>query len=226
MLHTPFRYNPTSAALIVIDIQNDFCSPTGSLARLNHDTRAAQEMVPTLQLLLATARSAEVPVFFVRTLHDESTDSPQWLGRLGDGPGTERTALTCRSGTWGSEFYEVVPEGNDTIVTKNRFSGFVGTNLDLLLRTRGVQSLLFAGVTTETCVESTLRDGLFHEYYVSLVEDCAASYSPEAHAASARTIATNFGTIIKAQDLGNLWQDRPTVRKSAHADEECTVSGS
>jgi nicotinamidase-related amidase len=209
----PFRYDPAVAALIVIDIQNDFCSPNGSLARLGHDTLAAQEMLPRLQYLLAAARALNLPVIFVRTLHDESTDSPQWLGRLGDGPGTERTRLTCRPGTWGSEFFGVTPEEGDNVVTKNRFSGFVGTNLDLLLRTRGIESLLFAGVTTETCVESTLREGLFHEYYVSLVADCAASYSVEAHAASVSTIAANFGTVINALDLIRLWDEGQSTSK-------------
>lgn len=211
MLSIPFRFDPAFAALIVIDIQNDFCSPTGSLARMGYDTRAAHEMLPRLQSLIATARSVDLPVFFIKTLHDESTDTPQWLGRLGNGPGTERTGRTCRPGSWGSEFYEVVPTSRDNVVTKNRFSGFVGTNLDILLRSRRVQSLLFAGVTTETCVESTLRDGLFHEYYVSLIDDCAASYSHEAHAASASTIAANFGTITQAQELVQLWQDGQTA---------------
>lgn len=207
MLRIPLRYDPAFAALIVIDVQNDFCSPAGSLARLGYSTIAVQEMVPRLQRLIAAAHSVHLPVLFIKTLHDESTDTPQWLGRLGNGPGTKRTGLTCRPGTWGSDFYEVAPTNGDNVVTKNRFSGFVGTNLDILLKKSRVQSLLFAGVTTETCVESTLRDGLFHEYYVSLIEDCAASYNQEAHAASTSTIAANFGTVIQEQSLVHLWQN-------------------
>jgi len=207
MPEIPFRYDPSHTALVVIDVQNDFCSPTGSLAALGFDTGAAQEMVPRLRRLVEAARRAGMPVFFVQTLHDESTDSPQWLGRVGDGPGTERTGLTCRTGSWGSEFFEILPEPGEQVVVKNRFSAFVGTNLDMLLRTRGIQSLLFTGVTTETCVESSLRDGLFREYYVSLVEDCAASYSPAFHAASVSIIAKNFGTVIGSGQLLHFWQD-------------------
>ena len=206
MLDIPFRYHPASAALIVIDVQNDFCSSAGSLGRLGYNTLAVQQMVPHLQGLIAAARTVKLPVLFVKTLHDASTDSPQWLGRVGSGPGMERTGLTCRSGTWGSEFYEVSPGDGEAVVIKNRFSGFVGTNLNIILRTLSVQSLLFAGVSTETCVESTLRDGLFHEYYVSLVEDCAASYCPEAHTASARSIGENFGTIVRSPDLIQFWR--------------------
>ena len=206
MSQIPFRYAPSHAALVVIDVQNDFCSPAGSLALLGFDTGAAQEMIPRLRELIEAARHAGLPVFFVRTLHDESTDSPQWLGRVGDGPGTKRTGLTCRSGTWGSGFFEILPEPGDQVITKNRFSAFVGTNLDLLLRSRGVRSLLLTGVTTETCVESTLRDGLFRDYYVSLVEDCAASYSTEFHAASVNIIAKNFGTVVGSRQLLQFWQ--------------------
>lgn len=207
MPEVPFRYDPIHTALIVIDVQNDFCSQAGSLARQGFDVTAAQEIIPRLRELVIVSRRVGLAVFFVRTLHDQSTDSPQWLGRVGDGPGTERTGLTCRTGTWGSDFFEIQPEPGEPVVIKNRFSAFVGTNLDLLLRTRGIRSLLFSGVTTETCVESTLRDGLFREYYVSLIEDCAASYNQEAHAASANIVANNFGTVIRSSELLQFWQE-------------------
>lgn len=205
MSSIPFRYDPAHTALVVIDVQNDFCAPTGSLATLGFDISAVQQALPRLERLASAARAAGMPVIFVQTLHDDTTDSPQWLGRVGEGPGTERTGLTCRTGSWGSEFYEIIPAPGDVVVTKNRFSAFVGTNLDIILRTRGMESLLFTGVTTETCVESSLRDGLFHEYYVSLVEDCAASYREEAHHASAEIIAGNFGTVVRSDQLISLW---------------------
>lgn len=206
MPDTPFRYDPAHTALIVVDVQNDFCAPTGSLATLGFDISAVQQIIPRLQQLASTARAVGVPVIFVQTLHDDTTDSPQWLGRVGEGPGTERTGLTCRTGSWGSEFYAIDPAPGDVIVTKNRFSAFVGTNLDMILRTRGVASLLFTGVTTETCVESSLRDGLFHEYYVSLVEDCTASYREEAQRASVDIIAANFGTVLSSNQIVGLWR--------------------
>jgi nicotinamidase-related amidase len=209
----PFRYEPAHTALIVVDVQNDFCAPTGSLASLGFDIGAVQQVIPRLQHLTRAAREAGMPVIFIRTLHDATTDSPQWLGRIGQGPGTERTGLTCRTGSWGSEFYEIHPAPGDVVVTKHRFSAFVGTNLDIILRTRGVESLLFTGVTTETCVESSLRDGLFHEYYVSLVEDCAASYRPEAHRASAEIIAGNFGTVVRSDQLIDLWCPGATLAR-------------
>ncbi|MCD2110995.1 cysteine hydrolase [Rhodococcus rhodochrous] len=204
-----FRYDPQRCALVVVDMQNDFCSTDGALAGCGFDVSAPVAMTPRLAELIDRARRRDVPVVWVRTEHDETTDTPQWLGRVGTGPGTARTALTCRPGTAGADFYGVRPEPGEPVIVKHRFSAFVGTDLDSVLRSRGIESLLFTGVATEICVESSLRSGLFHEYWVSLVEDCAASYSPAAHAASVAMVAQNFGTVVTADDLASMWVARP-----------------
>jgi ureidoacrylate peracid hydrolase len=205
MTNFPFRYDPAHTALIVVDVQNDFCSPDGSLAGVGNDVSAAVEMVPRLQSLIENARAVGMPVVFIQTIHDETNDSPQWLGRVDAGPGTERPGITCRTGSWGGEFYEVAPQPGDHVVIKYRYSAFIGTNLEILLRTLGVQSLLFTGVATEICVESSLRDGLFADYWVSLVEDCAASYSQAAHDASVSVVGTQFGTVTTSTELASIW---------------------
>jgi ureidoacrylate peracid hydrolase len=204
MTEIPFRYDPARAALIVVDVQNDFCSPDGSLAGVGNDVSAAVDMVPRLVKLIDDARAASMPVIFIQTFHDETNDSPQWLNRRSE-DGANRTGITCRTGSWGAEFYAVEPLPGDIVVNKYRYSAFAGTNLQIVLKTLGVESLLFTGVATEVCVESSLRDGLFAEYYVSLVEDCAATYSREAHDASVRVVGSNFGTVVTGEYLAGLW---------------------
>lgn len=205
-MDVPFRYNPAHCALVLIDVQNDFCHPDGSIARAGQDVSAAVAMVPRLVSLVDCARTAEVPVVFVRTTHDESNDSVAWLNRRADGPGAVTTQATCRTASWGAEFYKVTPElPAEPVITKHRYSAFVGTNLDLTLRTMGVQSLLFTGVATEVCVESSLRDGLFAEYFVSMVEDCCATYAPELQEGSVRAVGKNFGTVLTAGELTKYW---------------------
>lgn len=202
----PFRYDPAKCALVLVDVQNDFCHPDGSMAKAGQDVSAAVAMAPKLVSLVDAARAAGVPVVFVRTTHDESTDSVAWLNRRAAGPGSVTTQATCRTGSWGTEFYKVLPElPDEPVITKHRYSAFVGTNLDLTLRTMGVQSLLFTGVATEVCVESSLRDALFAEYFVSMVEDCCATYAPELHEGSVRAVAKNFGTVVTAQELTMHW---------------------
>jgi ureidoacrylate peracid hydrolase len=210
MTEIPFRYDPARAALIVVDVQNDFCSPEGSLAGVGNDVSAAVDMVPRLVNLIDAAHTASMPVVFIQTLHDETSDSPQWLNRRSD-DGANRTGITCRTGSWGAEFYGVEPQTGDIVVNKYRYSAFVGTNLQIVLTTLGVESLPFTGVATEVCVESSLRDGLFAEYYVSLVEDCAATYSQEAHDASVSVVARNFGTVVTSEYLTSAWAGKASL---------------
>lgn len=207
------RFLPGRAALAVVDVQNDFCAPEGALPNgYQFDLTDVAVMVPRLHRLIRSARTVGIPVIFVRTLHDESNDSAAWLGRLGTGVGSERTRVTCRTGSWGADFYEVGPQPGDYVVTKHRFSAFVGTNLALTLTSLGVNSVLFTGVATEVCVESSLRDGLFHEFYVNLVEDCSASYSRAAHEASVRVVGKHFGLVTTSDELTELWAKHPKSR--------------
>lgn len=202
----PFRYEPARSALVVIDVQNDFCHPGGALHRIGKDLAAVIEMVPRLELLIESARAAEVVVVFVRTTHDAHTDSIPWVNRLAMRIGDAATPRTCQTGTWGAEFYRVSPLPTELVVTKHRYSAFAGTELDQSLRGLGVESLLFAGVATDVCVESTLRDGLFADYYVAMVEDCCASYSEGSHVNSVRGVRAAFGTIAMSSELSSFWQ--------------------
>ncbi len=201
-----FRNAPETAALIVVDVQNDFCDPTGVCATAGKDTSAAVEMVPRLEALLDAARAAGVLVVFIQTTHDESTDSPAWLSRRSVDSLLATSGLsTCRTGTWGAEFYRVSPGPDEPVVIKHRYSAFTGTNLDVVLRSAGITSLLLTGVATDVCVESTLREGLFHEYHVTLVEDCCASYDVASHAATVATVERYFGAVTTSSELANAW---------------------
>ncbi len=206
MAGIPFRYDPERAALVVIDVQNDFCSPDGALGRAGNDTAAVVAMVPRLVRLVDDARAAAVPVVFVRTTQDETSATAAWRDRRSIEPDAAAgLGASCRTGSWGAEFYELAPSPGEAVVDKHRYSAFAGTDLHLVLQGLGVRSLLFAGVATEVCVESSLRDGLFAEYYVSLVADCAASYSPAAHEASVAVVRDHFGTVVTSAELLVLW---------------------
>ena len=206
MSSAPSRFSPGRAAVVVVDVQNDFCHPDGVCAERGSDVTGAVEMVPRLQRFLDGARAAGVLVVFIQTTHDETTDSPAWLARRGDADqGAPTPISTCRTGTWGAEFYEVAPQADEPVVIKHRYSAFAGTNLDVVLRTAGVDSLLLTGVSTNVCVESTLRDGLFSEYRVTLVEDCAASYEPEAHQATVQNVAKYFGVVATSEEIVATW---------------------
>jgi ureidoacrylate peracid hydrolase len=102
--------------------------------------------------------------------------------------------------------YGVAPEPGDPLVTKHRYSAFINTDLDLILRAQGIKSLILTGVATNGCVESTARDGFMLDYYVVFVDDCSAtSAGPGPHAGTLANIGRGFGEVVKAADLMSMW---------------------
>lgn len=195
------RLQPDACALIVIDMQNDFCNPGGASARRGNDLSAVAEMLAKLEGLIDEARSSGVPIVFIRTEHDELTDSDAWNGRYGQGAKKAPSELSCRTGSWGSDFYKISPRDGEAVITKHRYSGFVGTSLNLILATLRRKSLLFTGVATNICVESTLRDGLSQDYFVTLIDDCCAAYSAEDHDATVRNVSKRFGMVARSEEV-------------------------
>lgn len=189
------------SALLIVDVQNDFCSPEGVFGKKGFDLAHVEESVGCLGSLLHWWRSLDRPVIFVRTLHSRWTDSDIWVGRL---EGSAREMKICRPNSWGAEFYRVAPQEMDGVVTKHRFSGFVGTDLNLILRARGIESLLMTGVTTNVCVETTARDGFNLDYRILLVEDCCGAFSLEEHRATLHNIGKYFGVTAEWKTIKDI----------------------
>jgi nicotinamidase-related amidase len=109
-------------------------------------------------------------------------------------------------GTRGHDFVpEFSPLPNELVIRKYRSSGFWGTNLDLLLRSNGIKTVVFGGCTTEGCVESTARDAMFNDYYVVIAEDCVASDDKSQHEASLLLMRHRFD-IASGDDIESVWQ--------------------
>lgn len=116
-----------------------------------------------------------------------------------------RDAPYCVRGTFGAELYGVKALPGEQIVTKLRYSGFQGTNLDLLLRSWGTQTVILTGAATNVCVESTARDVYSHDYYLVFVEDFTATMSAGDHQYTLKMIDTYFGQVALADDLMTAW---------------------
>ena len=121
--------------------------------------------------------------------------------------------LICLEGSWGAEFYRVEPEAGEPVVIKHRYSAFVDTDLELILRSRGIKTLVLCGVASNVCVESTARDGYMRDYYIVLVDDCSAAYDPAKHAATLSNIAHHFGVVVTADEVIDAWQRVPAVAR-------------
>jgi len=177
------------AALVIIDMQNDFVHPDGWFPRCGSDPAPARALVPRLNGLSAACRTAGVPVVWVNwgVRADCANLSPGLIakGRLhGRRPGygepspSGRGAILVRD-QWGSAVVDDLVVGpDDIIVHKHRFSGFWDNELDSILRNREVTTLIFAGINTDRCVFATLTDASFLGYDCILLSDAVATGSP------------------------------------------------
>lgn len=201
------KVDPRTCALLVVDMQNDYLHPEGK-ARQQGDRELGPmlEIVAPLQRLLAAAREIKVPVIFVKqtTLRGGASDSDVWI----DARSRARYSGTdmCIESSWGQEVIaELELSDADHVVNKFRYSGFVGTNLDLLLRSLGRRSVILTGTSTNVCVDATARDAFHHEYYVVFASDACASWDMSLHHASLVTAQSRYATIAESNDILALW---------------------
>ena len=195
---------PRHTALVVIDMQNDFVSDDGKVAQAGNDPSAIQAIVPTLQRLVEGARAAGVLVVHIETivLAAHRSDSDSWLYTKLKGVSS---ADWCLEGTWGAEIIpELAPIKGEPVVTKYRSSAFINTNLDLILRSNGIRTVVVCGEQTPGCVDATLRDSTFYDYYNALVEDAIAAYRQDLHEA-ALLIQRARHQVLCVDELLAIW---------------------
>ncbi len=198
------QLRPGKTALVVVDVQNDFCHNQGVFGKRNFNLSYTEKAVNNILHFMNQCRQYSLPIIFVRTLHSSWTDSESWIGRM---EGAAREMPICRPESWGAEFYKVKPLAGDFIVTKHRFSGFVGTDLDLVLRSTGIETLLMTGVATNVCVETTARDGFNRDYRIILVEDCCAAFSEAEHASTITNMSKYFGIVTNSEVFMELIEE-------------------
>ncbi|WP_131736579.1 cysteine hydrolase family protein [Actinomadura roseirufa] len=196
--------DPAHCAILSIDMQNDFLHPAGKVAQAGKDLSAMGDLVTSWKRFVAEARDLGVPVYHVRLvdLPHGASDSPAWLRSKRLIAGVDEFVV---EGTWGAEFYaECGPVGAELVVTKHRSSGFTGTNLDLLLRSAGVRTVVIIGEQTPGCVEATLRDASYHDYYNVLVEDCVAAHDRRLHELTMEVLKARHD-VVPVDEIVRIW---------------------
>jgi ureidoacrylate peracid hydrolase len=190
---------PKETALLIVDMQNDFCKPEGAFGRMGKDLRSVQEMVPRLRRLLEEVRKLGMLRVFIRTEHFPYTSSPYWKVRY------DRATQVAVPGTWGAEFIdELKPEAGEPVVVKNRYSAFLDTNLQLILRCNRIKSLLITGAFTHVCIDTTARHAFMLDYQTVTVKDCVASYDAEKHLISLEVLDEFFGHVLSSDEVLKL----------------------
>ncbi len=212
--------NPAETALIVVDMQNAYASPGGYLDLAGFDIAGAAGVIDRIALAVEAARAAGLTVVFFQNGWDPDyveaggPGSPNWwksnaLKTMRERPNLEGTLLA--KGTWDYALVEKLrPQPGDIVIGKSRYSAFYNTNLDSTLRARGVKTLAFCGIATNVCVESTLRDGFFLEYFSILLEDATHQAGPAyLQEASVYNVETFFGWVSNTADFCGAIRQAP-----------------
>ena len=212
--------NPAETALIVVDMQNAYASPGGYLDLAGFDIAGAAGVIDRIALTVEAARAAGLTVVFFQNGWDPDSveaggpGSPNWwksnaLKTMRERPNLEGTLLA--KGTWDYALVEKLrPQPGDIVIGKSRYSAFYNTNLDSTLRARGVKTLAFCGIATNVCVESTLRDGFFLEYFSILLEDATHQAGPAyLQEASVYNVETFFGWVSNTADFCGAIRQAP-----------------
>ncbi len=189
-------------AILVVDMQNDFVSEGGKFVENNPAFyEAAQSAISRLERFLQSVSSL-VPVVFTKTVyHPDHQDA----GLLS----LSRELKALLRGSWGAEIVEALTQSAGEgcyVIEKQRYNAFYNTNLELLLRNLGIQSVVVGGVATDICVESTARAARDLDLYPIVLSDCTAAYSDASHNASLDTLDRYFGSVRSSEEILPLLQ--------------------
>jgi ureidoacrylate peracid hydrolase len=203
-------------ALIVVDMQNGFVSKGGSYDKLGMNTSDYREIIPNIKELIQFCRSKEIPIFYTEAVREDS--GIDLLTRVHNFlPKSRQERLKfpiCIRGTWdGVTIDEIKPQDEDHIVIKRRDSAFQDTELRVWLQSEGVNLLIFAGIDTSICVETSLRDGFNLGYDVTLISDATASGNKEHYKTTLERVSDYYGLVMNIERFKKAMNDLDKVRK-------------
>ncbi len=211
----PVEVDFAKSAVVVVDMQNAFATKGGMLDIAGADITDAARVIHSIKSVVDAARRAGVLVVHVQMgykpdlSNSGGPNSPNYHKELA------MHLMNCRpelkgklltEGTWDFAIVdELKPQPGDLVVQKTRYSGFAGTTLDSQLRTRGIRYLFFAGIATNVCVESTLRDAFFLDYWPILIADGAMPAGPVSlHEATLYNVENFFGWTVGTKEFLRL----------------------
>jgi ureidoacrylate peracid hydrolase len=199
------KFGTQTTALLVIDMQNGFCSDEGSVNRIGLPVaRLRTAIAPCVQLVEA-AHAVRVPVIYTRYVYrPDFADGGLLVKELLPALRTERALI---AGSWDAEIInELQPKEADFVIDKNRASGFYATGMEPILKGLGIENLVVCGVTTNCCVETTVRDASQRDYRTFVVSDAVAEFDDQRHQVALQSMGMLFADIVEVSDVLASWQ--------------------
>jgi ureidoacrylate peracid hydrolase len=190
--------NPERAAVLVVDMVNDFCKPGGAMVLPGYEI-----LVPKQKAVIDAARIAGAPIIWIHDSHRRNMRRDrEFLKR----------SPHCLEGSWGVEIIEDLGARADEIhVIKHRYSAFFQTDLDLVLKDMLIEQVVVFGVVTNICVRSTVHDAFFNGYEVVVPRDCCAATGPREQESTLYDIATHFGVVSDAATVAGALRTGATI---------------
>jgi ureidoacrylate peracid hydrolase len=194
-----------SPALMVIDVQNGFVSKGGSYDILGMDVSHYGEVIPRIHDLISMCRDARIPIFYTQAVREASgidllTKTHKILPKSREERIKKRPI--CIRGTWDADIVDdIKPQENDHVVIKRRDSAFHDTETGVWLRSIGVDTLIFCGVDTSICVETSLREAFNIGYDVILVSDATASSNRKHYESTLENVRDYYGMVMESREL-------------------------
>ncbi len=183
------------AALLIIDMQNDFVLDGKPLK-----VAGARAAIPNIQMVLTEFRKRSLPVFHILRVHRPDGSDVEIIRQE-----LFRKQPFAVTGTTGSGVIdELAPREGEIVLTKTRMSAFLGTELDLMLRTLGVKTVFVTGIQTPNCIRTTVFDAIAYNYPVVLVDDAVGASSEEIHQANVRDMRNIGVRIVTADEVSGL----------------------
>lgn len=211
--HHAFEIKADECALIVVDMQEDFVNPGNPMC-----VPEAYRMVPRIQALIESARETGVPVFYTEhsIAEDCSMDFYEYWPPIAAGAIKEGMADT-------KVYHGLDPQPGERIINvKHAYDSFAGTNLDYVLRHRGVKTVIICGTLTNFCCESTARTAYFLGYHVVFGSDVNATDSALAHEATIRTMRRGFARVMPGEEIGRILKEGDDVYRAARAEKDAS----
>jgi ureidoacrylate peracid hydrolase len=217
MFQVPFPSGRKIApALIVVDMQNGFVSKGGSYDKLGMNTSNYREIIPKLKDLIEFCRSKEIPIFYTEAVKEASgIDVLTKIHNFLPKSRQERLKFPiCIRGTWdGVTIDELKPKENDPVVIKRRDSAFQDTELRVWLQSLGINMLVFTGIDTSICVETSLRDGFNIGYDVAVISDATASGYEDHYKTTLERVRDYYGLVMNVERFKKAINNLDKVRK-------------
>lgn len=191
---------PPHTAMIVVDVQCDYFCMGGVIDLMGFDCKANEVILPRLKEFIAKSRRYLKKIIFTKQTMYPYLRSAVLIEHY------TRAKMIRAFNPRMEDFYQISPEADDIILPKFRYSAFIGTPLDAILRANGIKTLIITGVATNVCVESTARDGFMMDYHIVIPSDLTAGVNEQAKQMALYNINTFFGEVAESEYILRTWE--------------------